>query len=69
MYVAVLTVVIGLALAFGSFALVVYAAFLALAFHLFVVLYEEPTLTKTFGASYEAYRRRVPRWLRRPLSS
>jgi protein-S-isoprenylcysteine O-methyltransferase Ste14 len=30
--------------------------------HLFVVLYEEPTLRRTFGAEYEAYRRRTKRW-------
>jgi len=63
MYVAVISAVLGEALAFGSDALVAYAGFLAIAFHLFVVLYEEPTLTARFGASYEDYRRRVPRWL------
>ena len=63
MYVAVITAVLGEALAFGSGALVAYAGFLAITFHLFVVLYEEPTLASRFGASYEAYRRRVPRWL------
>ena len=63
MYVAVIAAVLGEALAFGSDALVAYAGFLAIAFHLFVVLYEEPTLTARFGASYEDYRRRVPRWL------
>jgi protein-S-isoprenylcysteine O-methyltransferase Ste14 len=31
-------------------------------FHLFVVLYEEPTLTSQFGESYRVYRRAVPRW-------
>ncbi len=36
----------------------------ALAFHLFVVLYEEPTLRATFGADYVAYCREVPRWIR-----
>ena len=37
-----------------------------LAFHVFVLLYEEPTLRATFGAEYDAYCRRVPRWLPRP---
>jgi len=32
---------------------------------LFVVLSEEPTLRKMFGAEYEAYCRNVPRWLPR----
>jgi len=33
------------------------------AFHLFVFLYEEPTLRRQFGESYEEYRRRVARWI------
>jgi len=36
--------------------------------HLFVLWYEEPTLRRTFGQEYEAYGRRVRRWLPR-LSS
>jgi protein-S-isoprenylcysteine O-methyltransferase Ste14 len=36
-----------------------------LAFHLFVVAYEEPTLQRTFGAEYEAYRANVQRWIPR----
>jgi protein-S-isoprenylcysteine O-methyltransferase Ste14 len=31
--------------------------------HLFVTLYEEPHLRKTFGRAYEDYCMRVPRWL------
>jgi len=27
------------------------------------VLYEEPTLQRLFGAEYDAYRKRVRRWL------
>jgi protein-S-isoprenylcysteine O-methyltransferase Ste14 len=30
--------------------------------NLFVVLYEEPTLRRTFGADYKAYCDRVGRW-------
>jgi protein-S-isoprenylcysteine O-methyltransferase Ste14 len=33
--------------------------------HLFVLLYEEPHLRATFGASYDAYCRSVRRWLPR----
>jgi protein-S-isoprenylcysteine O-methyltransferase Ste14 len=40
------------------------AVFLALA-HGFVILYEEPTLRRTFGADYDAYRASVPRWVPR----
>jgi protein-S-isoprenylcysteine O-methyltransferase Ste14 len=35
------------------------------AFHLFVVAYEEPTLRRTFGSEYEAYRANVRRWVPR----
>lgn len=37
-------------------------AAVALAAHLFVVFYEEPTLRKKFGADYEEYRQNVGRW-------
>ena len=52
MYVAVLLMIAGQALLFGSLALVVYAAVAWLACHTFVLLYEEPTLRRSFGASY-----------------
>jgi protein-S-isoprenylcysteine O-methyltransferase Ste14 len=66
MYVGVLCVILGQALLFRAWSLVLYAAGVALAFHLFVRLYEEPHLRRTFGEDYEAYRARVPRWLPRP---
>lgn len=65
MYLANVAVITGTAVLFGSWHLVIWAAFVFLAFHTFVVLYEEPTLQRTFGDDYEAYRRRVPRWLPR----
>lgn len=66
-YLAVIALVTGQGLLFGSAGVLVMAAGLGLGFHLFVVFYEEPTLHRAFGAEYEAYRRRVPRWLpRRP---
>ena len=34
-------------------------------FHLFVVMYEEPTLKQTFGTEYESFRTNVPRWIPR----
>jgi protein-S-isoprenylcysteine O-methyltransferase Ste14 len=63
MYVAVFLILAGEALVFGSVILVAYLALVALGFHLVVVVYEEPTLRGVFGASYEEYCRRVPRWL------
>ena len=64
-YVAVLAMLAGQALIFGSTALLGYSLAVALAFHLFVVLYEEPHLRRKFGRDYEDYCRRVPRWLPR----
>jgi protein-S-isoprenylcysteine O-methyltransferase Ste14 len=63
MYLSALLVILGQAIWFWSRAVTWYALFIALAYHLFVVLYEEPTLARRFGASYAAYRERVPRWL------
>jgi protein-S-isoprenylcysteine O-methyltransferase Ste14 len=65
MYVAVIAAVLGQALIFGSFGLLIYAATIWLATATFVRAYEEPTLRERFGASYEAYRRNVRAWLPR----
>lgn len=62
MYVAVVSVIVGQGLLLGSGLLVAYAAVVWVAFHLFVLMYEEPTLRRQFGESYDAYRRTVPRW-------
>jgi protein-S-isoprenylcysteine O-methyltransferase Ste14 len=67
-YVAVVALVAGQGLLLGSGAVLVYAAVLAVGFHLFVLLYEEPTLRRTFGAQYDdycRYCRAVPRWIPR----
>ena len=40
----------------GDWRLIVYGALLWLFFHVFVVAYEEPTLERTFGSEYEAFR-------------
>ena len=62
MYVAVVAVVIGLAVANGSAVLLAYALVLAASFHRRVVRFEEPVLARDFGDAYAAYRERVPRW-------
>lgn len=69
MYVAVLSMLAGEALFFQSWAIAAWGGFMAAVFHLFVVLYEEPRLRKTFGAPYEDYLRSVPRWIPRRLTS
>ncbi len=65
MYVGVGTVILGEAILFGSWALATYFVVIAVIWHLFVVVYEEPTLERAFGDDYRAYRARVPRWLPR----
>ena len=64
MYVGFAVGWIGLWIAFGHanpLAIVTVAA-VALGVHLFVILYEEPTLRRKFGADYEAYCQNVHRW-------
>jgi protein-S-isoprenylcysteine O-methyltransferase Ste14 len=65
MYVAVVAVILGQAILFGDSRLVLYGALTWLATHAFVVMYEEPTLQRTFGAQFEAFRANVPRWIPR----
>jgi protein-S-isoprenylcysteine O-methyltransferase Ste14 len=65
-YVSALLVVLGEAWLFLSLPLVEYAVAMAIDCHLFVIGYEEPTLRRTFGASYADYQRAVPRWTPRP---
>lgn len=66
MYLSALTVVGGEALLFWSPTLLIYAAVIAIGFHLFVTGYEEPTLRRNFGDTYLDYLRNVPRWIPRP---
>src|SRR5262249_17609348 len=65
MYLGAAGVVAGAALYYRSLPLLAYGCGLLIATHLFVVFYEEPTLTREFGQDYEAYRQRVGRWLPR----
>ena len=64
---SVVGMVLGEAIALSSTGIgLLFLAAIPLA-HLQVVLLEEPLLRKRFGAAYEDYLRRVPRWLpRRP---
>lgn len=63
MYIGVGLVVGGQAWLFHSLPLAAYLAFVIVAFHLFVLFYEEPTLRKQFGEEYDRYRASVPRWI------
>lgn len=62
MYVGVTSVIFGQALFYGARSIAVYACLVVLGFNVFVLLYEEPTLKRLFGAQYEEYCARVPRW-------
>ena len=65
MYLGVALSIVGEAALFRSLHVLVYAAVMLTIAHIFVVLYEEPTLARQFGESYEEYRRSVPRWIPR----
>ena len=58
---------VGLWVVFGRTNLLamLVASVIVLGVNGFVVLYEEPTLRKMFGAEYEEYCRNVPRWVPR----
>lgn len=65
MYVGVAVCLAAEAMLFRSADLVVELALALIAIHLFVCLYEEPTLRKRYGQEYAEYKRNVPRWLPR----
>jgi protein-S-isoprenylcysteine O-methyltransferase Ste14 len=65
MYVGVISIILGEAVVLGSGDVLIYAAVVALGFHLFVVLYEEPTLRRAYGSEYRDYCTRVRRWIPR----
>jgi protein-S-isoprenylcysteine O-methyltransferase Ste14 len=65
MYVAVLSAIFGQGLLLGNGSVLLYGAAAWLLAHLFVVLYEEPTLRATFGDDYIRFSAAVPRWIPR----
>lgn len=65
MYLGVLAGIAGQAILFRSLTLTTYLILVALGFHIFVTRYEEPTLHKKYGPSYETFRQHVPRWIPR----
>lgn len=65
MYVAVVTILLGWAITMdiATFrAPLYYALIIAVAFHVRVMVFEEPWARERFGADWEDYRRRVRRW-------
>jgi len=65
MYVAVVSLILGQGLLFGSIRVLEYGIAVWGAFYLFVLIYEEPTLRKTYGPEYEQFCANVPRWIPR----
>ena len=62
MYLAVTATIVGQALLLGRLVLLVLAALFLATTIAFVRQYEEPELTRRFGAEYEDYCRAVPGW-------
>ena len=69
MYLAVSLILWGWAVGFRSRAIAVYAIAVMAAFHLRLVLGEEPWLAGTHGDAWPQYKARVPRWLGRHRKS
>ena len=65
MYVGVTTSLMGELLIARTAALALYCGCWLAAVNLFIIGYEEPTLRRLFGASYEQYTRTVGRWIPR----
>src|SRR6059036_2873229 len=65
MYVGITLILFGEGLLFEAAVLFLYAGLLLVCAHLFIVYYEEPTLRRLFGASYESYCKSVSRWIPR----
>jgi protein-S-isoprenylcysteine O-methyltransferase Ste14 len=63
MYIAVVSLVLGQGLFFGSVLVLEYGIAVWVAFCLFVLIYEEPTLRKSYGPEYEEFCANVPRWI------
>jgi protein-S-isoprenylcysteine O-methyltransferase Ste14 len=65
MYLAVASVILGQGLLFGDVRVLDYGVLVWLGFHLFVLLYEEPVLRRSFGVEYETFCANVGRWIPR----
>ena len=62
MYVAVASMIAGQALIFRSVPMLIWLTVFLAAVVSFVTWYEEPTLRRTYGESFDRYRRAVPGW-------
>jgi protein-S-isoprenylcysteine O-methyltransferase Ste14 len=62
-YVGVVTILAGWCTLWSSRTLLIYSVLVMIAFHLWVLLFEEPWAARRFGSEWDAYRARVPRWV------
>jgi protein-S-isoprenylcysteine O-methyltransferase Ste14 len=65
MYISVVSAILGQGLFLGNARLLGYGMVVWLLFHLFVMGYEEPTLSARYGHEYDEFRAAVPRWIPR----
>jgi protein-S-isoprenylcysteine O-methyltransferase Ste14 len=65
MYVAVVSLILGQGMIFGDVRILVYGLCVWLMMHIFVLIYEEPALRRSFSAEYAGYCAHVPRWIPR----
>ncbi|MET9488992.1 isoprenylcysteine carboxylmethyltransferase family protein [Nocardia sp. NPDC006630] len=65
MYLGVVAIIAGQSLLLGQLPLLAYAALVWATTALFVLTYEQPTLTARYGPQYKHYRAAVPAWLPR----
>jgi len=65
MYVSVVSLILGQGLFFGNVLVLEYGIAVWVGFYLFVLIYEEPTVRKSYGPEYEEFCANVPRWIPR----
>lgn len=63
MYIAGLSIILGLSFILQNSNLLVATFGFWLILHLFVLVFEEPQLERRFGKDYIEYKKRVPRWM------
>ena len=63
MYIGVVTILVGWWLLWDSRTLLTYTLVVACVFYVRVRVMEEPWAARHFGAEWEAYRAKVPRWI------
>jgi protein-S-isoprenylcysteine O-methyltransferase Ste14 len=65
MYIAVVRLILGQGLLFGNLRVLEYGLAVWIGFYLFVLIYEEPVLRKSYGKVYEEFCANVPPWIPR----